>query len=65
MYSYLLLVWPQLVEEIEIGDGDLLVSLENQFHKDRTSLVGEFRKLLSSTSSAEAFACEASWILAP
>lgn len=65
MYSYLLSLWPQLVEEVRDGDGSLLATLEKEFHKDRASLVSELRKLLATTSNVETFACEASWILVP
>jgi len=65
VYSYLLLLWPRLVEEIGNGTGELIRSLEKQFNRAPGSLAGELKQLLSSTSSAEAFACEASRLLVP
>jgi hypothetical protein len=65
VYSYLLLLWPRLLEEIGNGTGELLRSLETQFDRPPGSLERELRLPLSSTSSAEAFACKASQLLVP
>jgi hypothetical protein len=65
VYSYLLLLWPRLLEEIGNGTGEVLGSLETRFSRPPGSLARELRPLLSSTSSAEAFACEASRLLVP
>jgi hypothetical protein len=47
------------------GDGPLLSFLAEELHEERPRLLARLRRLLAVTSTAEGFACEASWMLAP
>jgi hypothetical protein len=60
VYTALLLLWPQLVEELAGGDGTLLAGAGQGAGSTLRRQLGE---LLRTAASAEEFACAASWLV--